>query len=489
MRWTKYTVLDVIFLFSATIISSAPYLSHLGFYSDDWDFLASFHFTKHQTLLALVESIWSQGPDMQGRPVLAVYLSVAFHLFGLHPMPYHVVNVLVLGSAIFLFYLLLYEIGQPRWIALVLPLTFGFLPHYSTDRFWLAAHQSSFSIAFLFLATYTGVRSFNSKAPGCRVWQGVSILSFVLALLSYEVVLGLIPIALGLIGMGSYKSKHSSDVMTSEWRGLRGWLFGSGYFIAAISALIIVLCVKLQIQTRVGFQHKLEYIRNFPLIAWHATSQGVRFIMGRYGVGLPFSAGNLYRSSGLGAPFLVFDIVVTAVIFIYLDRAFQSSPSFQAVPKHAVKLILIGVLVFVFSYFPFSGNVNIDFLSTGPENRITIAAAIGAACVLIGLFVCIVSFCVPAKFQRWIYCCFVSLLMGLNLICIGALAKYWATAYASQRQILVRIQNDVSPLPTGGVLLLDGFCRYIGPAPVFETDWDSTGALQIVYGNETFSAD
>jgi len=249
------------------------------------------------------------------------------------------------------------------------------------------------------------------------------------------------------------------------------------------------LGVKLQIQTRVGFQHTLEYIRNFPLIAWHATSQGVRFIIGRYGVGLPFSAGNLYRSSGLGAPFLVFDIVVTALIFIYLDRAFQSSPSFQAVPKHAVKLILIGVLVFVLSYFPFSGNVNIDFLSTGPENRITIAAAIGAACVLIGLFAWIVSFCVPPKFQRRTYCCSVSLLMGLNLVCISALAKYWATAYASQRQILVRIQNDVSRLPTGGVLLLDGFCRYIGPAPVFETDWDSTGALQIVYGNETLSAD
>jgi hypothetical protein len=44
-------------------------------------------------------------------------------------------------------------------------------------------------------------------------------------------------------------------------------------------------------------------------------------------------------------------------------------------------------------------------------------------------------------------------------------------------------------LPQKSVLLLDGFCRYSGPAPVFETDWDTSGAIEITLGDSTLRGD
>jgi hypothetical protein len=52
----------------------------------------------------------------------------------------------------------------------------------------------------------------------------------------------------------------------------------------------------------------------------------------------------------------------------------------------------------------------------------------------------------------------------------------------------LEVRRNVA-LPPGTTLLLDGFCQYVGPAIVFETDWETSGALQIAYGDETLKGD
>ena len=44
-------------------------------------------------------------------------------------------------------------------------------------------------------------------------------------------------------------------------------------------------------------------------------------------------------------------------------------------------------------------------------------------------------------------------------------------------------------LPGETSLLLDGICPFVGPGPVFESSWDLTGALQVLYNNPSLSAD
>jgi hypothetical protein len=47
----------------------------------------------------------------------------------------------------------------------------------------------------------------------------------------------------------------------------------------------------------------------------------------------------------------------------------------------------------------------------------------------------------------------------------------------------------VGTLPPRTTLLLAGICSYHGPAIVFESDWDLSGALRLHYGDRTISAD
>ena len=44
-------------------------------------------------------------------------------------------------------------------------------------------------------------------------------------------------------------------------------------------------------------------------------------------------------------------------------------------------------------------------------------------------------------------------------------------------------------IPHGSVLLLDGFCQYFGPGIVFETDWDTSGAVQRAFHDFSLSSD
>jgi hypothetical protein len=76
----------------------------------------------------------------------------------------------------------------------------------------------------------------------------------------------------------------------------------------------------------------------------------------------------------------------------------------------------------------------------------------------------------------------------LNYICIASFASCWAKATIEQRDLVLKIRKDVI-IPPGSTLLLDGFCRYIGPAPVFENAFDAGGALRIAYQDPSLQAD
>jgi hypothetical protein len=74
-----------------------------------------------------------------------------------------------------------------------------------------------------------------------------------------------------------------------------------------------------------------------------------------------------------------------------------------------------------------------------------------------------------------------------GMIVTVGLADQWATAWEREQDILAAM-SDV-PIPTGASVLLQGVCPYAGPAPVFESNWDLTGALEILYDDSDIEAD
>lgn len=91
--------------------------------------------------------------------------------------------------------------------------------------------------------------------------------------------------------------------------------------------------------------------------------------------------------------------------------------------------------------------------------------------------------------RRLVFSGTLALLCGTGVLILNTLASFWIVASVRQQQVLTSLKTRLPMPPVPFTLLLDGVCPYIGPAPVFETWWDLSGALRILYQNPQLKAD
>src|SRR5439155_19282912 len=85
--------IDCLFLTGLIGLSCSPYITGLGFYSDDWAFLKSFsQFSCHVILESMLSHIHLRHHAEVFRPGQILYMSIMYKLFGLEPLGYHVVH-------------------------------------------------------------------------------------------------------------------------------------------------------------------------------------------------------------------------------------------------------------------------------------------------------------------------------------------------------------------------------------------------------------
>ena len=169
--------IDTLFLAVVVLLSCAPYVGGLGLYSDDWAFMAVFDQAGGDSFAQLVAAILPV--EMATRPLQAIELSALYGLFGSDPLGYHVFNALVLATAVVLFHLSLRRLGFARVLALLIPLIFGLLPNYSTDRVWIAVFQANAAMALYFLSLFADLRF--AASPGARAWLWKALAASALA--------------------------------------------------------------------------------------------------------------------------------------------------------------------------------------------------------------------------------------------------------------------------------------------------------------------
>jgi hypothetical protein len=131
---------------------------------------------------------------------------------------------------------------------------------------------------------------------------------------------------------------------------------------------------------------------------------------------------------------------------------------------------------------------DIGFQSTGLVNRTAIAAAIGTA-VCAWTAVTWTSALLPRRFYTASVCVLVAMFSASGFLILNGLARFWTTASRQQTTLLSEIREIVPTLPPHSTVLLDGACPYVGTAPVFECHWDASGALRLLYGDNTLRAD
>jgi len=87
------------------------------------------------------------------------------------------------------------------------------------------------------------------------------------------------------------------------------------------------------------------------------------------------------------------------------------------------------------------------------------------------------------------FCLLISLLCSSGLLINGALATLWSGAYRQESEVLAALRHDLPTLQPASAVILDGVCPYLGPAIVFEANWDLAGALQLFYRDVSLQAD
>jgi len=468
---------DSLFVFLMVVGSAAPYLRGLGFYSDDWAFLADMTGSREPTIWSTFATLYRD--DMRMRPVQVLVLAVLFRLFKLDPLGYHVVNTALLGVGAVLCYLVCRQLGIGRHIALAIALVFGVLPHYSTDRFWVATIQVTLSMTLYLLSFHADLRATRSTSTDSWGWRGLALAAMITSVLAYEVFL---PFFLLNTVLAAVQARRAARV--------GGRLVPTAVrlpVLLATTALVLlpVLLWKLHAAApRLASQTIGQKVASFGRLMKGAV--GVSY--GEYGIRLPLVVVRIlrhYPSVTVSATALA----AASIVFVYVWCVTREAGNQGRSAAAAVALVGAGFGIFFLGYVVFFYTQNADYSTTGISNRVAIAAALGIALGWVGGIVAIVAPITRQRLRAAAFAGGVAAAAGVCVLIVDTIGIFWVEAYRQEQHVLHEIRSAFPHLPPETTLILDGVCPYVGPAIVFDASWDLAGALRIMYGEDTIRAD
>lgn len=464
---------DALFLAIAVLLSAVLYIDSLGFYTDDWYFLAQFSQTADQPLTGQLEPV----RELQARPVQNLYLLSLYRIFGSNPLGYHVVGALVFVVCALLFYGVLREIDLPRFVAVSGPLLFALLPQYSTIRFWITGNAAILSVALYFLSLYGGLRAIRALPRTAWRWMVLSVAGLVASLLAYEMVLPLFVANTALLAWRAGLMRGGSKRDPSR-RAVALFLAATG---VALTAVVAFKIVSIERSFGVVDYGRLRYALRSALSISYVGPNG-------YGLGLPRTVARVLRDYP-DVPTLVASGLFGLGTFLYLRWISRGDPRMAVLSgTFGFRLAAVGFAAFLLGYAMTLVTPEVGFSKTGLLNRTAIPAAAGVAISWIGGCIVVASLARRGKKRTWLPLS-VSLLCAAGFLINNTLATFWAKAHTRQREVLGSLRNGFPTLPQGSAVIVDGACPYIGPGIVFETHWDTTGALRLAYGDRSLRGD
>lgn len=461
---------DSAFLAIVVLLSAVPYIGGLGLYSDDWAIVAN---------LAAADGslgrMWQTLMDMgvSTRPVQGILLIGLYALFGFEPLGYHLTNIAGLAAAAVLFHLSLRRLGVPRIVALAAPLVFALLPHYSTDRFWIAAFQANASVLLYFASLHSDLRFVAARGPAAWGWKAVAIVTLIGSVLAYEVTGALFLLNVVLLAWAA---------------GLRTtppWPAQSRRIVAGLAlnvlALAAAIAFKLATTQRAGIGGGLRFR------ALRIFTEGGPVHFGELGAALPLRVLTVLREHADMVSISVSALIGVAT-FLYLHRTSRADEAILSRPRTWLVVATAGLIVYTAGYGVSLTTWEIGFHATGANNRTAVGAAIGTALVFTGVSGLIAAL-LPVRFRRASFGLIIASIAASAVLIVGAVGSLWAAAWDRQREVIESVRLHYPTLPDSAIVLLDGFCPYVGPAPVFATDWDVKGMLEIEYGERSLNGD
>lgn len=472
--------IDSIFLLLLVFVSSIPYAGKLGFYSDDWDTKAVLARSVSQGMPAMIHQLLIADPDMRVRPGQYIYLVSAFKLWGQNPLPYHLFITIAVGAATALLYAALCALGMGRGLSLSVAAVWSMLPQNSTDRLWISSQQVSLCMALAFAGVIALIQWHKHiEKPGNWKWLVAAMAAMALSLLCYEISLGIVIAALL---RSAWKRQQTARAHgDSSWKSVGGLALGT-------LVLAAVGIAKAHMETRLVYHHQFSrLLGHMGIMTRHVLAQAVDFNLWAYVGQMPHDLRALAADRALSGEAVLVAVLVTGAVGGYAGTLMrvEDLPGTRAMALMAAA----GFVLFFLGTLLLANQPSSDFATTGTDNRFSMAAAVGAACVLVALLGTASALVPNCAVRAKIFAGLVGLACGVNCLVLSGISHYWTVAEEKQLAVLASVHEHLPALEHGSVLLLDGFCRYEGPASVFETDWDSTAALTLLTGDSTLHGD
>ncbi len=451
---------DCILLAILVMVAAFLFIGGLGFYTDDWAFLG--------VLRSSDASVVSHFAGVSAmRPVQALYQSALHWAFGLEPLGYHVVNSIVFASSVILLYLLLRRLRISRPFALAAAIVFAFYPSYSASRFWFAAFQINLSLFCYFVSLHGLLRTIDTEGFRNWLWQGLSLVFAVLACLAYEIVIPLFFLN-ALIGWFYWKTLGSQP----SWRiSLSPRL--AGILSLHLFAVVTTVFYKFSVSDRLRDYETVEQIIWFSNFLVKISI--VNFL--DYGLLGPYIAADLFLSHGNWLT-LFFAVALGVLTYLILMNSWTGVDGKTALLRNASILFAVGLLFYVGGYAIFLVTRDVYFNAlTGLGNRSSVAGAVGAALVLVGVAAFAIWWLKGAVWARRLFGVGVAVFVASGLVTNSVIASFFARASGEQGRILRELEQVWPTLPEQATVIVDGFCPWIGPGVVFESQFDLAGAL------------
>ncbi|MDP9261152.1 MAG: hypothetical protein M3O89_04185 [Actinomycetota bacterium] len=466
---------DCAFLGVVTAVSLVVYVGHLGFYLDDYATLERMHASPDHSLGALYHAV---RPGTGQRPLQAVTFAVLYRLFGLHPLGYHLSNAALLVAIAALLYLVLRELRLPRLVCVAVPLVYSTLPHYSTDRFWVAAFPTNVSSLIYLISLYAALRAVQSRLPQLAAWVAIAVVGVPLSLFAYEVVFPLFALNVALVWWVARRLPEREVGRRNVPLVATALVLA---IVAAGAAKTAVVAEQGQNGYQIGFQdgvlHHLGYL----------VAGSVKLNAGTYFLALPYVLWWIVRHhfslANAGAA-----VLSGALVLGYLLAVARRDHEALAARRAWRALVGVGLVVFVLGYAIFITNDYILFRSAGIDNRVNAGAALGVAAILVGGAGLLAARVAP-RLRALALAGTLACAVAAGVFVIDTLSSYWTAAAREQRAVVTAVSGAAGPLAPSSTVVLDGTCPEIGPAVVFASQWDFRSALEMHYGDPSLQAD
>ncbi|HEX4046401.1 MAG TPA: hypothetical protein VH309_01125 [Elusimicrobiota bacterium] len=443
----------LLLLGAAFLCYGGPRIARLGFYLDDWILLSFMRFAP-AGFLSSASALIAAEKSLLFRPLDAPLYAALYSLFGLRPLAWQAALLLVNVLTAFAAGRVLLRYGVSERAAALGALLFLAWPDKDATMFWPFVIINSLSLLSM-LAAYLAHLEYVESGRGR--FLGISAALLLISLSLYD------QCAFFFLLWLVTPRLLDEGVSRRARRGALAAAAAAGAFLLYKFALAPALFA-------------IPYNKTFALSPGHFFRIFYSGLSVAFGPRLIAFCLYSLKVAFTVAPFLA----GAALLYPWLLLKLPAAPSSPR-PAGGRALIALGALVYLLSCLPIAVS-DYSFTPINHMNRLNEVPTLGLLFVLIGLG----TSKLKARVLERGACALASVLLAVHV----GLSCFWVESYRRQNAVRAQVLEHLGAWPADKTLLLLLPERYVADkVPVFDANYDITGAVRVWTGDEKRRAD